>query len=60
MAFRRLLSRLKPEELPQCFINWTESLRESIDGEIVSIDGKTLRRSLDQVRPAANPTEGDQ
>jgi predicted transposase YbfD/YdcC len=28
-------------------VNWTEALRESIDGDIVAIDGKTLRRSLD-------------
>ena len=47
-TFRRVLSRLKPEELTQCFINWTQSLRESINGEIVSIDGKTLRRSFDR------------
>lgn len=47
-TFRRVLSRLKPEELTQCFINWTQSLRESIAGEIVAIDGKTLRRSFDR------------
>lgn len=47
-TFRRVLSRLKPDELPQCFVHWTEALRESIDGEIVAIDGKTLRRSFDQ------------
>jgi predicted transposase YbfD/YdcC len=45
---RRVLSRLKPDELTQCFVHWTEALRESIDGEIVAIDGKTLRRSCDQ------------
>ena len=47
-TFRRVLSRLKPEELTQCFINWTDRLRESIAGETVSIDGKTLRRSFDR------------
>ena len=49
-TFRRVVSRLKPEELTRCFINWTDSLRESIAGEVVAIDGKTLRRSPDQVR----------
>jgi hypothetical protein len=29
-------------------MHWTEALRESIDGEIVAIDGKTLRRSFAQ------------
>jgi predicted transposase YbfD/YdcC len=46
-TFRRVLSRLKPDELTQCFVNWTETLRESLDGDIVAIDGKTLRRSFD-------------
>ena len=46
-TFRRVLSRLKPDELTQCFVSWTEALRESLDGEIVAIDGKTLRRSFD-------------
>lgn len=46
-TFRRVLSRLKPDELTQCFANWTETLPESLDGEIVAIDGKTLRRSFD-------------
>ena len=45
---RRVLSRLKPEELTQCFINWTDSLRGSLAREIVAIDGKTLRRSFDR------------
>src|SRR5215467_2671369 len=46
-TFRRVLSRLKLDELTQCFVSWTEALRESLDGEIVAIDGKTLRRSFD-------------
>jgi predicted transposase YbfD/YdcC len=47
-TFRRVLSRLDPEELTQCFIAWTEALSEASGGEIVSIDGKTLRHSFDQ------------
>jgi predicted transposase YbfD/YdcC len=46
-TFRRVLSRLNPDELAQCFVDWTEALRASIDGDIVAIDGKTLRRSFD-------------
>ena len=46
-TFRRVLSRLKPDELTQCFVSWTEALRESLDGDIIAIDGKTLRRSFD-------------
>jgi predicted transposase YbfD/YdcC len=46
-TFRRVLSRLKPDELTQCFVHWTEALHESLEGDIVAIDGKTLRRSFD-------------
>jgi len=46
-TFRRVLARLKPDELPQCFVSWTEALRESLDGDIIALDGKTLRRSFD-------------
>jgi predicted transposase YbfD/YdcC len=46
-TFRRVLSRLQPDELTQCVVHWTEALRESRDGEIVARDGKTLRRSFD-------------
>jgi predicted transposase YbfD/YdcC len=47
-TFRRVLSRLDPEELTRCFIAWTEALSEASGGEIVSIDGKTLRHSFDR------------
>src|SRR2546426_1157663 len=47
-TFRRVLSRLDPEELTRCFIAWTEALSEASGGDIVSIDGKTLRHSFDR------------
>ena len=47
-TFRRVLSRLQPDELTQCFLRWTAALRQSSDRDIVSIDGKTLRRSFDR------------
>jgi predicted transposase YbfD/YdcC len=52
-TFRRVLSRLDPEELTQCFIAWTHALSEASGGEIVSIDGKTLRHSFDQATSTA-------
>jgi DDE_Tnp_1-associated len=45
--FRRVLSRLKPDELPPCFVSWPAALRESRDGDIIALDGKTLRRSFE-------------
>lgn len=44
----RVFSILDPEEFQRCFINWAETLREPVRAEIVSIDGKTLRRSFDK------------
>jgi predicted transposase YbfD/YdcC len=52
-TFRRVLSRLDPEELTQCFISWTQALSEASGGDIVSIDGKTLRHSFDQATATA-------
>src|SRR5256712_7765285 len=52
-TFRRVLSRLDPEELTQCFIAWTQALSEASGGDIVSIDGKTLRHSFDQATATA-------
>ena len=47
---RRVLSRLDPDKLTQCFISWSEVLSDLSGGDIVSIDGKTLRHSFDTFR----------
>ncbi len=43
-----------PEQLQQCFLKWVESISRITFGEIVAIDGKTLRHSYDnsQDKPA--------
>lgn len=52
-TFRRVLSQLDPEELTQCFIAWTQALSEASGGEMVSIDGTTLRHAFDQATATA-------
>jgi len=52
-TFRRVLSRLDPEELTRCFIAWTNALSKASGGDIVSIDGKTLRHSFDRASSTA-------
>ena len=47
-TIRRLFIRLDPEGLQQCFIQWVEAVREQTEGDIVAIDGKTVRRSVDK------------
>jgi predicted transposase YbfD/YdcC len=47
-TFARVLARLKPEELQRCFLHWMRAVSELTHGEVVAIDGKTLRRSFDR------------
>jgi hypothetical protein len=48
--FGRVFAMLDSEKFCECFRKWTESLRRAIDGEVVALDGKTLRRSHDRFR----------
>ena len=47
-TFARVLARLKPDELQPCFLRWMQAVSEVTQGEVVAIDGKTLRRSCDR------------
>jgi predicted transposase YbfD/YdcC len=47
-TFARVIARLNPEEVQQCFLRWMQAVREVTEGEVVAIDGKTLRRSFDR------------
>jgi len=42
-TFSRVFARLKPSELQKCFISWMEEVHEKTEGELINIDGKTLR-----------------
>lgn len=43
--FGYVYARIDPNEFGKCFASWIESIREATEGEVVAIDGKTLRRS---------------
>jgi len=43
-----LFSRINPEELRNCFLSWIQSLEIKTSGELIAIDGKTLRHSYDK------------
>ena len=47
-TFGRVFARLNPEQLQDCFLNWVKSISSLVAGEIVAIDGKTLRHSYDK------------
>jgi len=42
-TFERIFARLKPEELQRCFIGWMGAVQKLSEGELINIDGKTLR-----------------
>ena len=43
----RIISSIEPSLLQECFINWMTSAELETQGEIVAVDGKTVRRSFD-------------
>ena len=45
--FNAILAAIKPEEFEACLLSWVTALHEITEGEVVAIDGKTLRRSFD-------------
>lgn len=46
--FNAVLGAIQPAEFEVCLLNRITSLHEITDGQIVAIDGKTLRRSYDK------------
>lgn len=45
--FNAIFRALQPAEFEKCLLNWIVALHEVTDGQVVAIDGKTLRRSFD-------------
>jgi predicted transposase YbfD/YdcC len=50
-TFERVFGLLDPAMFQRCFVDWTQTLRETLGKEHIAIDGKTLRGS-------AAPTSG--
>lgn len=46
-TFRRVFARLEPQNLQEAFQRWTKQLFVMTKGEVLSLDGKTLRHSFD-------------
>jgi predicted transposase YbfD/YdcC len=47
-TFRRVFEFIDPEALNRCFLRWVETLVSRMGGEIIPIDGKTIRGSYDR------------
>ena len=44
-TFSRVFSAIAPQQFLDCFLRWTQSVRQAVPQEIVAIDGKALRRA---------------
>lgn len=44
----RLFAALNPKGLQECFLGWVQAIGQLSQGEVIAIDGKTLRHSYDQ------------
>jgi predicted transposase YbfD/YdcC len=46
-TFNRVFARLQPDQFQTCFLGWVHELVQLSAGQIVALDGKTLRQSGD-------------
>jgi hypothetical protein len=53
-TFRRVFQAVCPRALQRCLIQWLQGVRQAApaaaEGEVVAIDGKTLRRTFDRAQ----------
>jgi len=47
-TFWRVFAKLDPEQFQESFVSWISSVSEVTQGQVIAIDGKTLRRSHDK------------
>jgi predicted transposase YbfD/YdcC len=45
--FNAIFAAIKPAEFEKCLLRWITALHEITEGQVIPIDGKTLRRSFD-------------
>jgi predicted transposase YbfD/YdcC len=44
-TFARVFARIDPSEFERCFRDWVQTISQVLPGEVVNIDGKTLKHS---------------
>lgn len=47
-TFNRVFAAIDPQQFLDCFLRWTQSVRQTVSQEIVAIDGKALRRAANK------------
>ena len=48
-TFGRVFAQLDSKEFQSCFFRWVKAVQEVTKGEVIAIDGKTLRHSYDRM-----------
>jgi predicted transposase YbfD/YdcC len=51
--FNAIFAALNPAEFEKCLLSWITALHEISGGQVIAIDGKTLRRSFDAANSKA-------
>ena len=51
-TFNRVFAAMDPKEFLECFLRWTQSVRQEVAQEVVALDGKALRRALNKDQSA--------
>lgn len=52
-TFARVFARLDPEQFQACFLRWVRTLVQLSGGEVIAMDGKSLRQSYDAAESKA-------
>jgi predicted transposase YbfD/YdcC len=47
-TFNRVFSLINPDEFQRCFLGWIQAAANITKGQVIALDGKTLRRSYDK------------
>ena len=47
-TFARVFARIEPQQFQECFLSWIKSISKITEGEVIAIDGKTLKHSYDK------------
>lgn len=47
-TFARVFARIDPQQFQECFLCWIKSVSKINEGEVIAIDGKTLKHSYDK------------
>jgi predicted transposase YbfD/YdcC len=47
-TFSRVFARIEPKQFQECFLSWVNSITQTLELEVIAIDGKTMKQSYDR------------